>query len=329
MSVVHPRIATHSGSFHADDVFGVAVLAALHPQHEIVRTREPREVAAADFAVDVGGEWDPGRGRFDHHQRGFDGARLTVDASGATVRAEGYASAGLVWREFGASYVRQLAQRMGHTLAEEKIGQVVQDVDASLVRYLDLVDTGAQVVSPGVAGLSSQLALLNGTWLEEQGLDGAGKAQLQMERFREAMAMMQRLLQRLVLRRIGQELAADKVRGSERLLDGRVLFLAEGGMPWTSVVVDEMPQVLLVLYPESDESGERFVLRTAPAGKDTFASRMDLPQAWGGLRERQLAAACGVPDALFCHTNLFIAVAGTFAGALRMAELALQGAGPG
>ena len=128
MSEMVTRIATHSGSFHADDVFGVAVLAALHPQHEIARTREPREVAAADFAVDVGGEWDPQRGRFDHHQRGFDGARLKADASGATVRGEGYASAGLVWREFGPSYVKQAAQAMGHTLAEGQLAQVAQEV---------------------------------------------------------------------------------------------------------------------------------------------------------------------------------------------------------
>ena len=85
--------------------------------------------------------------------------------------------------------------------------------------------------------------------------------------------------------------------------------------------------MLLVLYAESDESGERFVLRTAPAGKDSFASRMDLPKAWGGLRDGQLAAACGVPDALFCHTNLFIAVARSIDGALRMADIALRDAG--
>ena len=48
-------IATHSGSFHADDVFGVAVLAALSPDHRIVRTRDPQEIAPADFVVDVGG----------------------------------------------------------------------------------------------------------------------------------------------------------------------------------------------------------------------------------------------------------------------------------
>jgi len=317
------RIATHSGSFHADDVFGVAVLATLHPQHEIVRSRDPARLAGADFLVDVGGEWDAARGRFDHHQRGFEGRRTHRDATGAVVPAEGYASAGLVWREHGPAYVRQSALALGASLDDAMVTRIAQDIDGSLVRYLDLVDTGAEMVAPGVFGLSSQLALLNSSWIEEQGLDGAAMAALQLERFREAMGIVQRLLGRLVARRIGQELAAAKVRASERLFDGRVLYLRDGGMPWTSIVLQEMPDVLLVLYPESDEGGQRFVLRTVPVAADSFASRMDLPRAWAGLREAQLAAASGVPDALFCHTNLFIAVARSFAGASRLAELAL------
>lgn len=315
-----PRIATHSGSFHADDVFGVAVLAALHPGHEIVRSRDPAVLAGADFLVDVGGEWDAARGRFDHHQRGFHGRRMRGDEP-----AEGYASAGLVWRAFGTAYVRHAAQLLGESLPPEAVARITQDVDASLVRYLDLVDTGAQMVAPGVFGLSSQVALLNSSWLEEQGLDGHALARLQLERFREAVGLVQRQLHRLVLRRIGQELAAERVRKAERLLDGRVLHLRDGGMPWTAVVVQEMPEVLLVLYPESDEGGQRYVLRTAPVASDSFANRMDLPAAWAGLRDAQLAAASGVPDALFCHTNLFIAVARSFEGALRLAELALAG----
>lgn len=318
------RIATHSGSFHADDVFGVAVLAALHPGHEIVRTRDPQVLAGADFQVDVGGEWDAARGRFDHHQRGFDGTRTRATQDGATEPAEGYASAGLVWQAWGAAYVRQVAQRMGQDLPDAAVDGITQDVDASLVRYLDLVDTGARLVAPGVFGLSSQVALLNSNWIEEQGLDGAARAQLQLDRFQEAVALVQRLLERQVMRRIGQELAADKVRGGQRLLDGRVLYLPEGGMPWTSVVVQEMPDVLLVLYAEADEAGERFVLRTVPVASDSFVSRLDLPAAWAGLREQQLADATGVPDALFCHTNLFIAVARSFDGALRLADLALR-----
>ncbi len=313
------RIITHSGSFHADDVFGVAVLAALHPDHELVRTRDAATIATGDFAVDVGGEWDAAGGRFDHHQRGFDGAR---EGGG-----EGYASAGLVWREFGPRYVQQVARSLGHALAADDAAAIAADIDASLVRYLDLVDTGAAAVAPGAFGLSSQVAALNSTWLEEQPLDTAGRARLQLERFVEAQSVVQRYLERLVLRRIGQELAAARVRGAQRLLEGRLLHLPEGGMPWTAVVLQEMPDVLLVLYTERDEDGARQVLRTVPKEAGSFANRMDLPATWAGLRNEELAAASGVPDAVFCHTNRFIAVARSFEGALQMARLALDADG--
>jgi uncharacterized UPF0160 family protein len=104
-----------------------------------------------------------------------------------------------------------------------------------------------------------------------------------------------------------------------------VLHLADGGLPWTRVVVDEMPQVLLVLYPEWDT--QQYMLRTVPAQAGSFDSRMDLPAAWSGLRGPELAAACGVADAVFCHTNLFIGGARSFEGALRMAQIALQSPG--
>jgi len=312
---VTKRILTHSGSFHADDVFGVAVLAALHPDHTLTRTRDASLIAQADFAVDVGGEWDAARGRFDHHQRGFDGAR-----EGGT----GYASAGLVWREYGQAYVRHVAAEMDAAIADHAVAAIAADLDESLVRYLDMVDTGAAMVAPGVFGLSSQVAALNSTWIEEQGLSTPARGALQLERFREAMAMVQRYLQRLVMRRVGQELAADRVRAAPRLLGGRVLHLAEGGMPWTRVVLDEMPDVLFVLYPESDDEGQRYVLRTVPVKAESFEARRDLPRAWAGLRDAQLAQASGVPDALFCHTNVFIAVARSLEGALRLAELALE-----
>lgn len=315
-------IATHSGSFHADDVFGVAVLAAVFPGSDIIRTRRPEEIASADFVVDVGGVWDAAAGRFDHHQRGFDGARARRDADGNAVPGEGYASAGLVWREFGAAYVKQVAASLGQALDEATAAKLAEDIDSSLVRYLDLVDTGAADVAPGVFGLSSQVSLLNGNWLEERGLDAQAHAKLQLERFHEAMALVNRLLERFAMRLVGQVLAADQVRSAERLLDGQVLFLADGGMPWTRVVVDEMPEVRLVIYPEAGAT--QYQLRTVPAAFGSFASRMDLPPAWAGLRDEQLAAATGVPDAVFCHSNLFIAGARSLRGATRLAQLALQ-----
>lgn len=93
----HKTIATHSGSFHADDVFGVGVLMGVYPSHSLVRSRHDELIDAADFAVDVGGTWDTARGRFDHHQRGFDGARPARRVDGEPAAGVGYASAGLVW----------------------------------------------------------------------------------------------------------------------------------------------------------------------------------------------------------------------------------------
>jgi len=318
---VTKRIATHSGAHHADDAFAVAVLAELFPDHILLRTRDPDEVARADFAVDVGGEWDPGRGRFDHHQRAFDGARTRLDAQGQPQRAEPYASAGLVWREYGSAYVRQLAERMGQHLDDTALARIAQDADSELVRYLDLVDNGEEAVAPGIFGLSELLSLLNTDWMEEQGLTREAHAALQMERFREAMALVRRFLDAFLRRRVGQLLAAGKVRAGQRLFEGRVLYLSEGGMPWTRVVVEEMPEVLLVLYPDAEPG--RHQLRTVPRRMGSFEARMDLPAAWAGLRDAELAAATGVPDAAFCHRNLFIAVARSFEGALRLAELAL------
>ncbi|HEY8360045.1 MAG TPA: MYG1 family protein [Ramlibacter sp.] len=315
-------IATHDGTFHADDVFGVAVLATVFPDHEIVRTRDPEIIDRADFAVDVGGTWDAAAGRFDHHQRGFTGARMRLDEQGQEVRAEAYAGAGLVWLEHGRACVRQLAQSLGHAPDAALVDKIAADIDGALVRYIDLIDNGAADVAPGVFGLSSQLSLLNTTWVEERQRDARELAALQLERFLEAMVFVTRALQRLVLRAIGQAMAADDVRAAERLLEGRVLLLREGGMPWTRVVVEEMPQVLLVIYPESTR--EQYQLRTVPAATGSFASRMDLPAAWAGLRDAQLADATGVADAVFCHMNLFIAGARSLEGAVRMATLALQ-----
>lgn len=316
-----PTIATHSGSFHADDVFGVGILMGVFPSHTLVRTRKQELIDAADFAVDVGGSWDAATGRFDHHQRGFDGARPSVTVDGVTQPGVGYASAGLLWSAFGAAYVQAWANSHGHTLNEAAVAEIVRSIDHSLVQYLDIVDTGQGDVSPGIFGLSSLIAQLNTHWLEERGMDGKTKAQLQETRFREAIAITRKFLDHAISKKLAQIRAMDTVRNAPRLLDGRVLHLQEGGMPWTHVVVHEMPEVMFVIYPDSD--GDQYQIKTVPVEAGSFTARLDLPKPWAGLREQELAAVTGVPDSVFCHLNLFIGGARSVEGAVRMADLAL------
>ncbi|CAM8672079.1 COG4286 Uncharacterized conserved protein related to MYG1 family [Comamonadaceae bacterium] len=317
-------IATHSGTFHADDVFGVGILMGVFPSHRLVRTRKQELIDAADFAVDVGGVWDAVKGRFDHHQRGFDGARPAQLVDGNPVPGVGYASAGLVWSQYGTAYVQAWCAAQGHALDAAAIEQIVRSIDHSLVQYLDIVDTGQGDVSPGIFGLSSLIAQLNTHWLEEKGLDHAAKAQLLETRFREAIAITRKFLDHAISKKVAQLRAMDTVRQAPRLLGGRVLHLQEGGMPWTHVVLNEMPEVVFVIYPDSD--GDQYQIKTVPVEAGSFTARMDLPASWAGLRDGELAAVNGVADSVFCHLNLFIGGARSVEGAVKMAELALADA---
>lgn len=321
----HKTLATHSGTFHADDVFGIAVLMGVFPSHTLIRTRREDRLAQADFVVDVGGEWNMARGRFDHHQRGFDGARPAREVNGTSVPGVGYASAGLLWSAYGTDYVRTVAQARGYPLDEAEVARTVEAIDHALVQYLDLVDTGQADVAPGLFGLSALISQLNTSWLEEQGLSKDATSALQDQRFLQAVATTRQFLDQAIVKHIAQIRAMATVRQAPRLLGGRVLHLSEGGMPWSRVVVEEMPDVVLVVYPDSE--GYQHQIKTVPVTVGSFDSRIDLPQAWAGLRDADMAAVTGVPDSVFCHNNLFIGGARSLEGALRLCELALQQAG--
>ncbi|RJF96063.1 MYG1 family protein [Noviherbaspirillum saxi] len=307
-------IATHSGKFHADDVWAATVLNILFPGSELIRTRDPEKIRAADFAVDVGGIWDPQAGRFDHHQKGFAGAR----ESGVV-----YASAGLVWKTHGAPCVVALARSSLQTeLSDEQAQQIAHAIDGDLVQYLDMSDTGAAKNAPGGYGLSAVISGFNPTWIDEQqAADAAAADGLRLSQFRRAMEFIADILVNAVKYRVGGMLAVEQVRRSEPLEDGALLFLANSALPWAAIVRNEMPKVLFVISHNLSE--QRYMLHTVPATVDTFEARKDLPARWAGLQGAELAEVTGVADAGFCHNNLFIASAGSFEGALTMARLAL------
>jgi uncharacterized UPF0160 family protein len=308
-------IVTHSGKFHADDAWAVAVLNVLFPGCEIVRTRDAATIEAADFAIDVGGVWDPAAGRFDHHQKGFSGAR----ASGVP-----YASAGLVWREYGARCVGALAAaHTGQQLADSEAREIAYGIDADIVQYLDLSDVGAAKNAPGGYGLSAVVSGFNPNWLDEQRLGyGAAADAYRLEQFRRAMELLTDILVNSVKYRVAAMLAVAQVRQGEVLEDGKVLFLKNSALPWTQVVRKEMPKVLFVISHSVAE--QRYVLHTVPVSPESFKARADLPASWAGLRDAELAAVTGVPDAGFCHNGRFIAAVKSYEGARTMARLALR-----
>jgi uncharacterized UPF0160 family protein len=289
-------IATHDGSFHADEVFAVAALGLLGDPVEVVRTRDRDAVAEADLRVDVGFRDDAASGDFDHHQRDFDRARENG------VR---YASFGLVWREFGA-----------RICAGDQ--EVADAVDETMVQAVDANDTGQQLTQALLDGVhpmtvNSIVGGFNARW------DESLTPEQERERFDAAVALARDIL--------GREIAsAASARRAQRLVreaiataaDPRVVELPVNA-PWKQVLVPEAADALFVIYPKR----QGFGLEAVPRELGSFQNRRDLPDAWAGLEGADLVAATGVEDALFCHAKRFLVVAGSHAAIEQLAELAL------
>jgi uncharacterized UPF0160 family protein len=289
------RVATHPGTFHADDVFAIAALALVHGPLEIVRTRDPAVQGGCEIRVDVGGRSDPATGDFDHHQKG-----------GAGERPNGirFASFGLVWRAHG----EQLAGS----------AEAARAIDERLVQGVDANDTGQTIAEPLVDDIrpmtvSGVMAAMNPAWDEE--LAPAEED----ARFAGAVALATGILERELAGAAAFARAQGLVRDAiAKATDPRVIEL-DRNMPWRDTVVSESPHALFVMYPKADGWG----MQTVPVEPGEFANRRDLPAAWAGLAGEELAAATGVPDAVFAHAARFYVSARSRDGIVELARRAL------
>ena len=127
---------THSGKFHADDVFSSALLLYLNPEIRIIRGNKVPE----DFDGIV---FDIGRGRYDHHQKD------------SRIRENGipYAAFGLLWEKLGPEI-------LGEELA--------QKFDESFVQPLDNNDNTGEKNE-----LATLIGNFNPTWDAQGGNDEA------------------------------------------------------------------------------------------------------------------------------------------------------------
>mgnify|MGYP001070573697 CR=1 FL=1 len=283
-------VATHSGNFHADDVFSIAALKTIFPSLTLIRTRDLALIAKADLAIDVGGEYDPDTGRFDHHQRGGAGAR----ENGIP-----YSSFGLIWQKYG------LAICEGHQ-------EVADAVDADLVSTIDAIDCGyVDGVATGIS-LSQTISMFNPTWQEDSHFDTC---------FNEAVEFAARVLARFIASANGgisaKSIVAKAIDDAE---DPRVIVL-EKFTPWKRTVHALSKEALYMIYP-SDSGHWR--IQTVPVEPGSFEDRKPLPKAWAGLSDKALQDVTGLNDAMFCHNGLFIAGCESFENTMKMARIALE-----
>lgn len=288
-------IKTHDGCFHADDVFAVVVLEEVIRRagetSVVIRSRDPD--IPADFLVDVGREYDPERGRFDHHQEGGAGYRNTVGG-------EPYAAFGVVWKHFGPSLCK------GYKAANL--------IDHRLVRHVDVADCGVSTL-PSYS-ISNAIKAFNPCW-DDDPHDFDSK-------FKDACNYARVLLLREMERVVSGVRAEYKVRKAvtksrKHGIRPDIAFLPQF-IPWKSVMANEYPDVRVVVFP--DVSGEWIARCTTIKGSGR--THILFPSPWASLSGDELEAETGVPGSVFCHANRFMVVHKTKEGALALAEKALS-----
>ncbi len=288
------KIITHSGNFHADEVFACAALSLLNEGNvEILRSRDPEVWATGDYVVDVGGEYDHARGWYDHHQ---------IGGAGAHENGIAYSSLGLVWKHYGLSLA-------GTPEAAALITE-------RLVLPIDAVDNGIDTFT--VTGATAPYLIQSAVGIFKPGWN---ETRTEDEGFFEALDIATKILKREIILAQGKTEGEARVREAyEATVDKRIIVL-DDAYPWHAVL-SSYSEPIYVVSPERGTG--RWKVGTVTAEAHTFKNRKDLPVAWAGKRDAELAEASGVPDAIFCHTKLFTARAESREGAIALAKKALE-----
>jgi uncharacterized UPF0160 family protein len=283
-------IATHNGSFHADDVFSIATLKMIYPDVKVIRTRDKKELEKVDLRVDIGGKDSHETKDYDHHQKGGAGERGGIP----------YASFGLIWKSYGMQLV-----------SSQEEWQKIED---SIVKSIDADDNGVSLfevkgeISP--ITISEMIGRLNP--LDSHESDNE---------FFKAVDFAQNLLKTILAKAKFKIESAKKVREILKNKGDKKYIVFEEKLAVKDIVRDESD--LLYTIHENQENGNWQVIAVGKE-KGSFENRKSLPESWRGLTDQDLAKVTGVSDAVFCHNAGFIAVAKSKEGAIKLAELAIE-----
>ena len=285
---------THSGTFHADEIFATLILSKIMQKITLIRVQEVREKPNENVLV-----YDIGAGKYDHHQFGGNGER----ENGIK-----YAAAGLIWKEFG----RNLLENYN----VEDIDYVWNYIDKNLIQFIDSNDNGQlpklQADYRNVH-LSYIIGLFNSKWDEEVDND---------ENFMRALEIANTIFEEF-LSDTFSKMKAKKIvdKAIEESKDGIVIL--KKYVPWKEFIVnsenEKAKDINFVVFP-SKRGG--YNVYAVPIEIGSFENRKSLPQSWRGKRDEELQRVTGVKTARFCHNAGFICSCETMEDAINLAYLA-------
>lgn len=287
-------VVTHSGSFHADDVFAIAAFWLLLGKEnvEVIRTRDVEIISQGDYVVDVGEVYDHELRRYDHHQ------------NGSPVRENGvpYAGFGLMWKHYGEKICDSL--------------EVATVVDRKLCQPIDACDNAIQVWDEGKFGLAPlEWDTIVKGW-RSLSYDNAEMT----ERFLQIAEVARQHLEYFIAKehkKISDREAAEAFYHSS---EDKEILISDIPISRAWFIPFAEPKVLVC--PRDESADADWMAIAVQVSENGFETRVQFPQTWAGLRTEELINESGFDDAVFCHKDRYMFIAESKESAIKAAQQA-------
>jgi uncharacterized UPF0160 family protein len=175
---------------------------------------------------------------------------------------------------------------------------------------IDLVDNKYKEISPYI--IQSAFYSMKPTWRESVNED---------QMFPHCVGFAKNILRREIIQANDALLAEEAVIDIYKNTKDKRILVLDTDYPF-QYTLQSFSEPLFVVYPRA--TNDNWGVKAVKADPKTFNNRKDFPQSWAGLRDEELQKVTGVSDAIFCHRELFLAVAKSREGAIKLAELALK-----
>ena len=260
------RIITHSGTFHSDEAFAIATLKMFlkqkykdrffKPRFEILRTRNLELIKEGDYVVDIGGEYNPEKLIFDHHQ---------IEGAGERENGIPYASFGLVWKKFGEN------------ICDSR--EIANEIDEKMVQSVDALDSGINLYDLKIPNVPPYLFFDLGATYNFLAVHNGNKP---MQSFLKMIDLAEEVLLREIERAVIQEKQKEKVlEVYNKMEDKRLIVFDED---YDDYVIDKtlgrFSEPLFVVKPNNNEN-EEWKLKTIRKGGGSFDSKKKIYR-WNG-----------------------------------------------
>ncbi len=290
--ILTANFITHGGTFHADEVVATVILSKVFEDVNIFRTfKVPEDLSKDVIVFDIGG------GKFDHHQKGGNGAR----ENGVP-----YASCGLIWKEFGHELV-------ANTPNPELVWQMV---DRDLIQSIDATDNGQMPTAdyPAQAWtINKMISSFNPTWDSNEDSDKA---------FEKAVSFAETVFDNVLATAIANAKAQSIVEKAIEESQEHIMVLDEF-LPWQEFIFTstnpKAEELWFVVFP-SNRGGYNW--QCVPDAFGSFGQRKSVPSEWCGAKPEELQKMTGVATATFCHATGFLGATDTKNDAIELARLA-------